>query len=125
MSVTQGGRRLPRPRQFFNPRQTAAIYEDPATGWREGVPHLAWLWLLLFGGFYLAARMVWRPMIFMAIVILISLLIFGLFALVVMIGFWILASTQAQRIFREHYLRKGWYEIDPWEQDEHGTHGLM
>jgi len=69
------GRRLLRRPQHFNPRQFAAIYENPMTGWREGVPALAWLWLLLFGGFYLAARSVWRPVIFMGVVIIITMLI--------------------------------------------------
>lgn len=112
------GRRLPRARQYFNPRRFAAVYENPMTGWREGVPHLAWLWLLLFGGFYLAARIVWRPLIVMMVVIVITMLIWWPLMIIVMLGLWILAATQAQTIFREHYMRKGWDEIDPWEQDD-------
>jgi len=119
------GRRLPRRPQYFNPRQFAAIYENPETGWREGVPHLAWLWLLLFGGFYLAARMVWRPVIIMAVVIVVTMLVFWPLMILVMLGFWISAAIRAQTIFREHYMRKGWDEIDPWEQDDQEVHGLL
>ena len=127
MSVSdhRGGRRLPRRQRIFDPREFAAVYENPVTGWREAVPQRAWLWLLLFGGFYLAARSVWRPAIAMLVIGLFCAVIFLPLAFLVMPVLWIIAATQAQTIFREHYLRMGWDEIDPWQQDEHGTTGLM
>jgi len=128
MSVShhdQGGRRLARRQQRFNPRAFAAVYEDPATGWREGVPQLAWLWLLLFGGFYLAARSVWRPAIIMFVIGFGCALLFLPLAFLVMPILWIVAAAQAQSLFRNHYMRLGWDEIDPWQQDEEGATGLM
>jgi hypothetical protein len=63
-----GGRRLPRRPQSFDPYEVTAIYENPATGWRESVPRRAWLWMLLFGLFYMAARNLWRPFAFTLVV---------------------------------------------------------
>ncbi len=120
MSVSehQGGRRLQRRQRYFDPMRVTAIYENPATGWREAVPTLAWVWLLLFGGFYLALRGLWRPALFMLVVITITSMIFAPLLVIVMPAFWILAATQAQKVFHEHYMRAGWYEIDPWQQDD-------
>jgi hypothetical protein len=89
----QRGRRLPRRPRQFDPNNTVAIFENPTTGWREGVSHHAWLWVLLFGGFYLAARGVWRPVIFMLAVSLVAGFVFWPLLVIVMPGFWIIAAT--------------------------------
>jgi hypothetical protein len=70
-----GGRRLPRRPQSFDPYEVTAIYENPATGWRESVPRRAWLWMLLFGLFYMAARNLWRPFAFTLVVLIGTLVV--------------------------------------------------
>ena len=120
MSVNHGhgGRRLPRRPRSFDPYEVTAIYENPATGWRESVPRRAWLWMLLFGLFYMAARNLWRPFAFTLVVLIGTLLVAWPLLFIVAPAFWILAAVQAQRMFREHYMRLGWDEIDPWHQDD-------
>lgn len=113
----QGGRRLPR-RQYFDPAQITAIYENPATGWRESVPNRAWLWMLLFTGFYMAAGGLWRPLGLLLLVLFGTGFFFWPLLLIVAPACWILSAVKAQNIFRDHYMRLGWYEIDPWQQDD-------
>jgi hypothetical protein len=121
MSVSpplQGGRRLPLRRQYFDPEQVTAIYENPVTGWREAVPRLAWLWMLLFTGIYMAVRSLWRPLGLMLLVVFGTSFFFWPLLLIVAPGLSIFAAFKAQDIFRNHYMRLGWYEIDPWQQDD-------
>jgi len=121
MSVSpplQGGRRLPLRQQYFDPEQVTAIYENPVTGFREAVPRLAWLWMLLFAGIYMALRSLWRPLGFMLLVVFGTGFVFWPLLLMVAPSLWILAAVNAQAIFRDHYRRLGWYEIDPWQQSD-------
>ncbi|HCB75098.1 MAG TPA: hypothetical protein DEP91_02830 [Sphingomonas bacterium] len=114
----RGGRRLPRQTQYFDPHTIKAIFENPATGWRESVPNRAWLWMLLFGGFYLIARSMWRPLaISTLIVVLVGAVAWPLLFLLIP-GIWVFDATHAERMMRAHYLRQGWYEIDRWHQDD-------
>ena len=121
MSVSphsQGGRRLPRRRQRFNPQEFTAIYENPQTGWREAVPELAWLWMLLFGGIYMAVRGLWRPLGIVLLVLFGTSFFFWPLLFLIAPAVWIVPSVRAQSIFREHYMRLGWHEIDPKQQDD-------
>jgi len=102
--------------QFFDPDRTAAIYENPANGWREGVPKLAWLWMLLFGVFYMGARSLWRPLGVSLAVLFVTMAVFWPLLIIVAPLVWVTTAAQAQAMFRAHYMRQGWNEIDPWEQ---------
>jgi hypothetical protein len=105
----------PQPR-YFDPDRFSAIYENPVTGWREGVPKLAWLWLLLFLGPYLLLRRMWQPLIFTLVVGFVSALIFLPLVFLAGVVLAIVAAINREQIFREHYTKLGWYEIDPWHQ---------
>jgi len=121
MSLTHEPQAPARPafrQQFFDPDRTAAIYENPVNGWREGVPKLAWLWMLLFGIFYMGARSLWRPLGVSLAVLFVTMAVFWPLLIIVAPLVWVTTAAQAQSMFRAHYMRQGWNEIDPWEQQD-------
>lgn len=104
-------------RRYFDPETTAAIYENPKNGWREGVPKLAWLWMLLFGIFYMGVRSLWLVLgITLAIYLVTITVAFPLIFLVAPLV-WVVTSVKVQDLARANYMRMGWNEIDPYEQD--------
>lgn len=116
----RGGRRLPRQTQYFDPHTVKAIFENPATGWRESVPNRAWLWMLLFCVIYMGVRGLWRPFAITVTVLFGTLLLAWPLIFIVAPACWIISSVKAEKIMRTHYARRGWYEIDPWQQDDDG-----
>jgi len=107
----------PMMRRYFDPMETAAIYENPANGWREGVPQRAWLWMLLFCGFYMASRSLWRPFALTFGASLLTIIVFWPLIFIVAPLLWIVSAATAQDLFRTHYMRMGWFEVDPWAQE--------
>lgn len=105
-----------RPR-VFNPNRYAAVYENPTNGWREATPKLAWLWMFLFGVFYMAARSLWRPLIVSMLILMATSLIMWPLLIFVAPVVWIATAAQAQSLIRARYMRMGWSEIDPFEQE--------
>jgi hypothetical protein len=87
-------------------------------GWREAVPRRAWLWMLLFGGFYMAYRSLWRSLGILLLVLFGTSFFFWPLLLLLTRGIWIFCAVKAQSIFENHYMRLGWDEIDPWQQEE-------
>lgn len=110
--------------RYFSPATTAAIFENPQNGWRERIPHLAWLWMLLFGIFYMGARMLWGPALVTLGILFAAFLIVPSLLLSVIVIVWIVAATQAQNLIRSHYMPKGWIEIDTLDQ-EHSERDVM
>jgi len=76
--------------------QGGTAFVNPANGHVERIND-AWAWVLVFGGFYFAAKGVWNHAVI------------GL-ALAVLTGglSWLVYPIFAARIMRTHYLRKGW-----------------
>jgi hypothetical protein len=71
-------------------------FRNPANGYEEQYDQ-AWLWCLLFGGFYFAAKGIWTH----AVV--------GLGLAVMTVGLsWFVYPFFAEQIVRRHYLRRGW-----------------
>ena len=73
--------------------------------------------MLLFGIFYMAARNLWRPFAFSCAVIFGTLAVAWPLIFIVAPIFWITTALKAQSLLRHHYMRLGWDEIDPWQQD--------
>lgn len=103
-------------RPIFDPHSTAGVYENPANGYREAVPRLAWLWMLLFGVIYLIVRQLWMHVAIVVALIFAVVLISPMFILVA-IPMWVGYAASAPYLLRAHYLRQGWSEIDVWEQE--------
>jgi hypothetical protein len=78
--------------------RTMTVFVNPANGYSEVIKE-AWLWSLLFGSFYFAAKGVWGH----AIISLALALATGGIA-------WLIYPFFATEILRKHYLRKGWSE---------------
>jgi hypothetical protein len=76
-------------------------FKNPANGHTEAVPGLAWLWTLLFGFIYLAIRGVWTHAVA------------GLVLALMTAGIsWLIYPFFASGILRNHYLKKGWVEVE-------------
>jgi hypothetical protein len=73
-------------------------FRNPANGYEENVG-LAWLWCLLLGPIYFAAKGIW----FHA---LISLLL----AILTLVS-WLIYPFFANTIVRRNYLRRGWLPV--------------
>jgi len=67
-----------------------------------------WLWVLLFGCFYLLIKGFWKQLFFCIIMVIITLLI----AFPLTILFWIIYPLFINGIIRKSYLRNGWSEVD-------------
>ena len=104
-------------KQFFDPKRYSAIYENPLNGWREAAPKRAWLWMFLFGIFYMAARSLWRPLIVSMLILFVTALVVWPLLFLVAPVIWVATAAQAQALIRARYLRMNWIEIDPFEQD--------
>jgi hypothetical protein len=74
-------------------------FRNPANGYEEDVS-LAWLWCLLFGGFYFALKGAWAHAL---IGFVLALFTFGLS--------WLIYPFFARRIVEKHYLRMGWQRV--------------
>jgi len=81
-------------------RNQALRFRNPSNGYTEKVSGFAWLWTLLFGGFYFAVKGVWTHAI---VGLLIVAPTFGIS--------WLVYPFFARSIMRTHYLRKGWIEV--------------
>lgn len=103
--------------RVFAPERYSAIYENPQNGWREAVPRLAWLWMLLFGVFYMALRNLWRAaLLTIGIVAFASFVAWPTLFLIVP-AIWTVTALKARDMLRAYYMRKGWHEIDPYQQE--------
>lgn len=100
----------------------ATKFRNPANGYEVEVPDTAWLWTLLFGGFYFAVKGVWRhvAVLFMLALLVgagppillpvigLALLPFGLALLAVV---WVTYPFFARTILETHYLVSGWERL--------------
>lgn len=76
-------------------------FKNPANGYIKEVSSLAWLWTLLFGIIYFAVKGVWTHVFV------------GLFLAIITAGIsWLIYPFFAKSILRNHYLEKGWIEIE-------------
>ena len=75
-------------------------FKNQMNGVVEELPPLAWLWTLLFGIIYFAARGIWTHFI---VGLLVGILTGGLS--------WLIYPFFAKKIIREHYLSNGWVEV--------------
>jgi len=99
--------------RYFQPYSTAAIFENPTNGWREAVPRRAWLWMLLFGVFYMAARSLWMPLGITLGILFVTTMVSWVFLLIVAPLVWVTTAVKARDMLEASYLRRGWLEIDP------------
>jgi hypothetical protein len=77
-----------------------AKYRNPANGRIETVSGLTWLWVLLFGCFYFAARGVWGHFVI------------SLGAGILTLGLsWLIYPFIAGGIMRSHFRRMGWVRV--------------
>ncbi|SFS09133.1 hypothetical protein [Sphingomonas jatrophae] len=103
----------------FIREKTWAVFENPANGYREAIPRRAWLWMLLFGVFYLMIRQSWKQagailaIAFVATFICVYLGVFGAILWpLIMISIWIFYTTNIRTLLAQDYLRRGWSEVD-------------
>jgi hypothetical protein len=82
--------------KFQNPQNGYTIETDPP-----------WLWMFLFGPFYLLKHRAWAH----------ALLSFIVAALTAGIS-WFFYPFFAANIIRDSYLRKGWIELDQWPKSK-------
>ncbi len=76
-------------------------FKNPANGHAETIPGLAWLWTLLFGFIYLAIRGVWTHVV---AYVFLAVMTAGIS--------WFIYPFFANGILRNHYLKKGWVEVE-------------
>jgi hypothetical protein len=79
----------------------ATRFRNPANGYVEeiGAP---WIWCLLFGCIYFAARGIWTHAV---AAFLLALFTWGLS--------WLIYPFFAREIVEHHYLRRGWIPVGP------------
>ena len=78
----------------------AIVYENPANSYRETSP-ASWAWTLFFGGFYFAAKGIWKHFF---LYMLAAVLTLGIS--------WLVYPFLAGGIVRTHYLQKGWRPVN-------------
>ena len=110
-SVNRSGEGQPQRVQTFDPRWTHAVFENPQNGYCEAVPTLAWLWMLLFGFFYMILRGLWAHAIIIAALTLLAIQIPILGVPAVVLA-WIVSATTADEALCTNYLRRGWLEVN-------------
>jgi hypothetical protein len=87
-------------------------FENPANGYREHVPAVAWLWALLFGWFYLAVRGLWLMIgVQLALIVLASLAGGGPGGLLAAIVCWLFSAAAVLPVLKRRYLRMGWRQL--------------
>jgi len=74
-------------------------FRNPANGYEEAVG-TPWIWCLLFGCVYFAAKGIWTHAV---AALLLALLTFGLS--------WLIYPFFARQIVETHYLRRGWIPV--------------
>ncbi len=81
-------------------------FKNPANNYEEAVT-VPFLWTILFGFIYFAAKGVWtHAAVSLILVLAASSFTFGIGGLIV----WLIYPFFARSIVRAHYLRRGWVE---------------
>jgi hypothetical protein len=74
-------------------------FQNPVNGYIESCPH-AWIWCLLFGGFYFIYKRIWTHVII------------GFVAAILTMGIsWFVYPFFVKQILIKHYLRNGWVQV--------------
>lgn len=97
--------------QNLDRKSTYALYKNPQNGYCEAVPMFAWLWMLLFGIFYMVLRGLWGHAVIMLVIIAFAAQI-PLLGLPALLCAWIVYVCIADKILCTNYLRRGWVEVD-------------
>ena len=79
----------------------ARRFRNPSNGYEENVGR-AWLWCLLFGPVYFAAKGIWGHAAISLLLAILTSYVFGFFIS------WFIYPFFANAIVRKHYLRNGW-----------------
>jgi len=77
------------------------IFKNPSNNYTEEISSFAWLWVLIFGGFYFLFKGAIRHFF---LYLFFSLLTVGLA--------WLIYPFFARDIIRNHYRRQGWIEVE-------------
>ena len=96
-------------------QDTLAVFEHPQNGYREQVPRLAWLWMMLFGIFYLMARQLWGHVVIVALIIVAVVMVSPWLLLWVALPAWLFYIGKAGELISASYYRRGWRLVDTHE----------
>lgn len=103
-------------RWMYHSGNTHAIFENPQNGYQERVPRLAWLWMLLFGVFYMIVRNLWTHVAIVAATMALALMMPAVW--LIAIPLWVGYAASAPALIRSNYLKRGWREVAVPDQQE-------
>lgn len=89
----------------------ATVFQNPSNGYTEQVSGAAWLWTLLFGFFYLAAKSLWMHVFIQLAVFIFFGAVLGPALLIIGPIVWIGYAIAINSILEAKYRRMGWREI--------------
>jgi hypothetical protein len=89
-------------------------FQNPTNGYIEK-SDVPWLWCLIFGCFYFAAKGIWWHAFLSFLIILIAVILCwrgGVAVIVFAVPLWCFYPLFAPNIVRTHYLRNGWFPVE-------------
>lgn len=90
-----------------------AIFENPANGYREKAGGgAAWLWVLLFGGLYLAFNGLWAVFVFWVVAVCAAGWIMPEFGVIVGLALNFIFAFTISGMIERKYLRQGWRKVE-------------